>query len=73
MEKSPFNILPKNKYGINGPEGDLLHWDLSWSFFIFPLYQMGGALAKSALVYQGFTFFIFVHFNFQNSYLYIYY
>ena len=26
------DILPKIKYGISGPQGDLLHWNLSWSF-----------------------------------------
>ena len=25
-------VLPKIKYDISGPQGDLLHWNLSWSF-----------------------------------------
>ena len=39
------DILPKIKYGISGPQEDLLHWNLSWSFnFNILVHQEGSAL-----------------------------
>ena len=32
MKKSKSHILPKIKYDIGEPHGDLLHWTLSWAF-----------------------------------------
>ena len=39
------DILPKIKFGISGPQGGLLHWNLSWSItFNILVHQEGSAV-----------------------------
>ena len=43
LKKGQSYILPKIIYGISGPHGDLLHWNLSWaSTFIFLSHEERG-------------------------------
>ena len=42
LKKGQSYILPKIIYGISGPHGDLLHWNLSWAFaFDISVYEEG--------------------------------
>ena len=44
LKNGPSYILPKIKYVISEPHGDLLHWNLSCSLtFNFLVHQEGGA------------------------------
>ena len=43
LKKGQSYILPKMIYGIRGPHGDLLHWNLSWaSTFNFSAHEERG-------------------------------
>ena len=43
LKKGQSFILPKIIYGVSGPHGDLLHWNLSWaSTFNFSAHEERG-------------------------------
>ena len=49
LKNGQSDILPKIKYGISGPQGDLLHWYLSRSFTFNILVHQEGSERRSGL------------------------
>ena len=44
LKNGQSDILPKIKYGISGPQGELLHWNSSWSFTFNMVHQEGSVV-----------------------------
>ena len=55
LKNGPSHNLPKTKYVISEPHGDLLQWNLSWAFtLIILVHQEGGVLGtKNSVGMQG--------------------
>ena len=54
LKNGPSHNLPKTKYVISEPHGDLLQWNLSWALtFDFLVHQEGGVASYLCSVTQG--------------------